>query len=401
MDPWRVGLLAGSLLISAVPLVLLPVSPAAASTLPNCSPKAISGYSTTTGAEHVTCITPKGHIVQFVYSGSTWTHIDLTLKTGAPPAYFSYGALASYHTLDGTQHVIFISSTDHHVHELYNVNKTWFDNDLTADTSAVPATDVSRLTGYITPADDIEHVDFVGTDSHIHELYFQSQWFTVDLTQAAGVSTVAFGDLAADVTPDGAEHVIYDDQGQFHLHQLSYSSGTWSDQDLADSITGSSPRPLDGSFNAFAVWSGVPSQTYVQHVAFTSASNLHVYNYEYDERTSTWVLIDWTSLAGAPSASRGRLAGYMYQPAITTCNGDGLQALVGTDSHVHAILDNCGSYSSPDLTTTTGAPSAKANSALDGYETPDSILHLDFVGSDGHGHELYDQGGTWFTVDLG
>ena len=79
-------------------------------------------------------------------------------------------ALDGYRLSDDSQHVNYIG-TDKHIHELYiTTGAGWVDNDLTTLAGAVPPTPHHRPDGYRL-SDDSQHVFFIGTDNHIHELY--------------------------------------------------------------------------------------------------------------------------------------------------------------------------------------------------------------------------------------
>ena len=84
-------------------------------------------------------------------------------------------ALDGYVTSDGSQHVNFIG-TDRHVHELYaHPGSGWKDNDLTKLAKATMRVARSALDGYVT-SDGSQHVNFIGPDGHVHELYAHPVW---------------------------------------------------------------------------------------------------------------------------------------------------------------------------------------------------------------------------------
>ena len=90
--------------------------------------------------------------------------------------------LTGYPLSDNSQHVFFIG-TDSHVHELDIAGAGWNDNDLTTLAGAVPPTPASALTGYRL-SNDSKHVFFIGTDDHVHELFITAGagWLDNDLT---------------------------------------------------------------------------------------------------------------------------------------------------------------------------------------------------------------------------
>jgi hypothetical protein len=97
----------------------------------------------------------------------TWHTDDLTAVTGATAA---AGDPAGYmFDAQGTQHVVF-RGTDSHIHELWWDNTGWHTDDLTAVTGATAA--AGDPAGYMFDAQGTQHVVFRGTDSHIHELWW-------------------------------------------------------------------------------------------------------------------------------------------------------------------------------------------------------------------------------------
>ena len=90
-------------------------------------------------------------------------------------------ALTSHTLGDNSQHVFFIG-TDNHVHELFINGGSWKDNDLTNLAGAVLPIPASDLTGYRL-SDNSQHVFFIGTDDHVHELFIAGAgWLDNDLT---------------------------------------------------------------------------------------------------------------------------------------------------------------------------------------------------------------------------
>jgi hypothetical protein len=96
----------------------------------------------------------------------SWNHADLTGSIGAPAA---AGDPAGYTwDVDSTEHVVY-RGTDSHIHELW-FNGAWNHADLTGSIGAPAA--AGDPAGYTWDVDSTEHVVYRGTDSHIHELWF-------------------------------------------------------------------------------------------------------------------------------------------------------------------------------------------------------------------------------------
>src|ERR1700722_19211527 len=113
-----------------------------------------------------------------------WVNNDLTQMTGGI-APVPRSALDGYWGSDASQHVNFIG-TDGHVHELYiHPGANWVNNDLTQmSAGGISAAAGSALEAYWR-SDASQHVNFIGTDGHVHELYIHpgANWVNNDLTQ--------------------------------------------------------------------------------------------------------------------------------------------------------------------------------------------------------------------------
>jgi hypothetical protein len=154
-----------------------------------------------------------------------WDQNDLTNAAGAPGA---AGDPAGYTwDVDKTQHVVYRGS-DSHIHELWlsglSFPSNWNHNDLTNAAGAPGAAGVP--TGYTWDVDKTEHVDYRGTDGHIHELWFNGAWNHNDLTNATPIPTRAPG-AASDPAGytwdvDKTQHVVYLGSDG-HIHELWFN----------------------------------------------------------------------------------------------------------------------------------------------------------------------------------
>src|SRR6202023_2449401 len=155
------------------------------------------------------------------------TPTDLTAAAGGdavkhPPAKPS--PLDGYQTtFNDQQHVNYIG-TDGHVHELVYTDH-WGHTDLTAaaggDAVKHPPAKGSPLDGYQTSFNNQQHVNYIGTDGHVHELVYKDNWGHTDLTQAAGAPNAAPGSALDGYEFNNQQHVNYIGTDG-HVHEFVY-----------------------------------------------------------------------------------------------------------------------------------------------------------------------------------
>jgi hypothetical protein len=198
--------------------------------VPPTATSAIDGHRLSDDSKHVFFIGTDNHVHElFIAPGGRWADNDLTsLATAKPPTPTS--ALTSYRLSDDSQHVFFIG-TDNHVHELFIDGGSWADNDLTALAGAVPPIPTSALTGYPL-GNNSQHVFFIGADSHVHELDIDGAgWNDHDLTTLAGAVAPTPTSALTGYPLGNSKHVFFigtDD----HVHELFIDGGSWLDNDL-------------------------------------------------------------------------------------------------------------------------------------------------------------------------
>jgi hypothetical protein len=90
-------------------------------------------------------------------------------------------ALDGYQTtFNNQQHVNYIGA-DNHIHELFYIS-SWSHNDLTQLAKAPAAAPGSPVDGYQTSFNNQQHVNYLGTDNHVHELVYTNAWQHNNLT---------------------------------------------------------------------------------------------------------------------------------------------------------------------------------------------------------------------------
>ncbi len=369
---------------------------------------ALDGYWGSDNSQHVNFIGTDFHVHElYITPGAGWVDNDLTKLAGAATP-LAATALHGYWGSDNSQHVNFIDTPDGHLHELYIApGAGWVDHDLTALAGAVapavfPAT--TRLDGYW-GSDGSQHVNFVGTDGHVHELYITpgaAGWVDNDLTKLAG----AVLPMVVPPTPlggywgsDGSQHVnfIGDDS---HVHELYITPGAagWVDNDLT-ALSGGGVLPKMGP--PITSLDGYWGNDNSQHVNFIGDDG-HLREL-YITPGVGWVDNNLTALSGG-----GVLPMVVPMTPLDGYGGsDGSQHVnfIGTDGHVHELHIAPGwSWARNDLTASAGAvpPRVLPGMPLDGYWGSDSSQHVNFIGTDEHVHELYIAPGAagWVDNDL-
>jgi hypothetical protein len=296
---------------------------------------------------------PNGHIFQLRWENNAWQHKDLTHEAGAPLAFFEVRAYV--HNAGHTQHVVYLGLNDqgvldNQVHELYadNSNK-WQSNNLTTAVPGGAPLALTTPTGY--EFRQLQHVVYQGTDSHIYELWHDSNgWHVNDLTNAPAV---AIGPLTARVfTSIATQNITFRGTGGAHIHELWWdNSGTWRHSDLTDASQAplAAGEPTNYSFLEQAT----------QHINYLGTDG-HVHELWWDYENG-WQHNDLTYRTGAPLG--GLPSGYVFTDQVT-------QHVVyqGNEGLIHELWwDNSGWHHNP---LTIGAPDAlMAGGDPTGFET--------------------------------
>jgi hypothetical protein len=128
--------------------------------------------------QHVLFINANNHVQEMYFTGSLpWLSADVNIRAGIPSVSAAPKSLHGYvttYTDPHQQHVNFVSSSNSHVYELYFANSNWYARDM--NEVVIPAPPApragSQLTGYqATWGNNSQHVNYVGADGHIYELF--------------------------------------------------------------------------------------------------------------------------------------------------------------------------------------------------------------------------------------
>jgi C1A family cysteine protease len=273
-------------------------------------------------------------------------------------------------TFNNQQHVNFVGG-DSHIHELVYTDH-WALSDLTQIAGAPAAAANSPIDGYQTTFNNQQHINYLGADGHIHELVYTDHWAHNDLTQAAGAPNAAPWSSVDgyQTTFNNQQHVNFIG-ANCHVYELVYDNH-WACNDLTqqtgapETVVGSALDGYQTSFNS------------QQHINFFGVDG-HIHELVY---TNHWAHTDLTQSSGAPNPAPGTaLDGYE-----TSFNNQQHVNFVGTDNHVHEMLYTT-NWTHNDITQDAGAPNAAPSSKIHGYASSNQ-QHVDYLGTDGHVHEL-------------
>ena len=291
--------------------------------------------------------------------------------------------LQGYWGSDNSQHVNFIG-VDNHVHELYIApGAGWVDNDLTALARGVAPMHGTALAGYW-GSDNSVHVNFIGVDNHVHQLYIApgSGWVDNDLTALTGGAAAALvSALDGYWGSDSSQHVNFIGTDN-HVHELYIAPGRgWVNNDLT-ALAAAVPPTVDAPPPIMDGYWGSDSS---QHVDFIGTDG-HLHELFIAPGAAGWVDHDLTVLAAAVGPLWRGLDGYWGSDSSQHVN------FIGTDGHVHElfIAPGAAGWVDHDLSKLAAAVPLLGGTALNGYWGSDSSQHVNFIGStDGHVHELY------------
>lgn len=309
----------------------------------------------------------------------------------------------------GTQHVVYQhrfsdGSGDGHIHELYSdaAGSTWHHHDLNDAAEGAPQmSDIGPLvpSGYAFDQQGTQHVLYQGRlggspDGHVHELWWDKEdgWHHHDISADVAPHPVELNPFGYEFSGSwgGQQNIVYKgDDRQIHELQWRASDGKWHHWSLHEATEGQG-APL-------ALW---PPTAYVfnsqwrqRHVVYVGTDNL-VHEF-YWEPSGHWHHGGLTDAATAHPAN-GTPTGF------ATADMQFVH-FRGTDGHIIQLSwDNRAGWRPRDLTDNFGGPPA-LDAPPTGYVFPfggENELHVQYLGTDGHIHEYWWNGGQWQYRDL-
>jgi hypothetical protein len=333
-----------------------------------------------------------GHVYRFFYNG-IWHIADLSALTGTSNASLTGGIKTTFNTISSTMEVHYIS-TDGHVHTL-SYNGAWNHTDLTNATGGALAATNSSISAGMNPIANVEEVEYIGTDHHVYQFWYNGTWHSADLTTLSGA--VANADSSSGInnimnTIGNAMEVEYIGTDH-HVYALWYplgGGGLWHASDLT--LASGNPNAVAGS----PLTSSMDPIANTEDLDYIGADH-HVYELWYN---GLWHPADVTTLSGA--VANADSSSGIHTLMNTIANAMEVH-YIGTDHHPYSLwypLGGGGAWHATDLTVTNGAPQAKAGSPL--TSSADSVANtvdLEYVGSDQHVYRL-SYNGIWNITDL-
>ena len=367
--------------------------------------------------QHVNYIGGDGKVHELWYSDSGgWKHnflSDLASADDQNSLPVPGSPLDGYATpWNNQQHVNYIGG-DGKVHELwYSDSGGWkhnFLSDLASanDQNSLPVPG-SPLDGYATLWNNQQHVNYIGGDGKVHELLYSGGWahnFLSDLASANDRNSLPAPGSPLDgyATPwNNQQHVNYIGRDG-KVHELWYSdSGGWAHNFLSDlaSANDQNSLPAPGSpLDGYAtLWNNQQHVNYIGrdgkvHELWYSDSGGWKHNFLSDLASAN----DQNSLPAPGSPLDGYATLWDNQQHVNYIGRDGkVHELLYSGGWKHNFLSDLASANDQNSLPAPGSP-------LDGYATPwNNQQHVNYIGGDGKVHELLYSGG-WahnFLSDL-
>ena len=338
------------------------------------------------------------HVHQLLYNNYNWTDQNLAgqfvgTETG----------VAAFTTTPNDQLHVFSLGQDNHIHQRTQSQRLrgifalpmWADEDLTQETGADPATEVTQLSGF--SEQNLQYVFYGNTDGDIHMLFYDnSNWTQQDISAAAGATGewLDLAVLAFATTPNNQIHVYYiayNYQVQASsVHQLFFNGTSWSDENLTAETGAFYPQ--------VGWWAGFSIDNY-QYLFYP---DIYGYLHELYYNNSNWTDVDLTVQIGAPPV--GGLAPMAAFVVPGTQTMELFYTTGGGDIYQLSSSDNV-SWSQQDLTTLTHSPSAVTEDGITAFATtPNNQLHVYYISaapqSSDHVNQLFFNGSSWSNEDL-
>jgi hypothetical protein len=189
------------------------------------------------GSKEYAYVAQNGHIIELAYWGNSWHVNDLTALTGAPSPVGVMTLVGFDSPQYGSRQYAYLDSK-YHLEEIYCRTNGCAVADLTAFTGAPAAFPYTERTvsGFDSPQFGSKQYAYIDKNFHLQELFYaraNGYWSANDLTTLyqAPEPNLQFGMTGFASPQFGSKQYGYID-GQYHIDEVSYWSGTWHTTDL-------------------------------------------------------------------------------------------------------------------------------------------------------------------------
>jgi hypothetical protein len=330
------------------------------------------------------------HVHLLWWNGDPWKTLDLTATTGGPNAQPGFpfvhpGAGNSFEYLgaDGNIWLFWNDSS--------SSSTSWHTANLNAIASAPTAASGGTPLGYTDPISNNTDVYYVGTDGHVHLLWWNGDpWHTIDLTATtAGPSAQAGTQFVRIANANNFFYLGTDGNvWQFWNSGSSSNASTW--HSACISCIAQAPIAAAGS-PLLAYTDPISNNGVLYYIGADQDVHLLWWNGD------PWRTLDLTAATGGPKASA---LAPMVAPAA---NGF---FYLGTDANVYQFwtagsTSDAGAWHSANISAIANAPAAIPGSMMFGYIDPISNgPSVYYIGSDQHVHLLWWTADPWRTLDI-
>jgi hypothetical protein len=275
-----------------------------------------------------------------LYYDGTWHHVDLT--GGVQNAALNSSITATMDPVANTEDVEYIGSN--HVYEVW-YNGTWHTADLTTASGAAPNADSSSgMNTLMNTIGNGMEVEYIGTDHHVYALWYLvgggGIWHFTDLTSTTGNPVAAAGSpltstMDSIANTEDLEYIGSD----HHVYELWYN-GLWHPADITSLVNAGANADITGGIHTLN--NTIANAMEVHYIG----TDQHVYSFWYPSGGGgVWHISDLTSLTPAASS----IAGSPLASAADSVAGTIDLTYVGADQHVHVLSYN-GSWHETVLT---------------------------------------------------
>lgn len=343
------------------------------------------------------------HVHQYYLDG-VWKADDPTMDAGATLADPS-SALATLLDPANNGPEVFYVGTDQHVHILRYDNGSWLTADVSGDGGGPPAAPGTALTALFDSINQTPDVFYLGTDQHVHILYFDGQWHPGDVTMDAGAPPAAQGTglssfFTANPMNGSAPVNVFYLTTDGHAHDLVFADANgWASYDVT--FNGQAPPAVGNALN-----SPIYPDANVLYFGADVGADKHLL----EVNGAFFFFTDWTGTTGAPPPDLLSAFTSVTDPNVAQAPWgieDGVYRFYVAKGHVYVLYVSYDNHNrSIDLNVGTGAAQVVPGSSLTALFDPiDGAVKVFYSGTDGHiwllsGSINGNGDGVWSTTRL-